>query len=302
MKRSIVLLFFIGLCNPVFGQQAIEESTQVAAASANTQTESDADKIARELANPNTPLASLTFRNQYRWYTGKLPGADQQSNFTLFFQPVLPFQLKNGNRIIVRPGISLIADKPVYTGIDTGPTPKALDGFDSKSGLADIGLDVLYGVTTDAGVIYGWGVFLSMPTASSDELGSDRWTIGPDFMLGKVTKKTVVFGLLSHQVDFAGSGDKDISLTTITLSGIYLPSGGWNVGTSPIINYDWESEDWTIPLNFAVGKTVMLKDRPWKLQAEVNYYVQQADVFGPEWMVALNITPVVKNSLAKFFE
>jgi len=32
-----------------------------------------ADEIAKELANPNTSLASLTFKNQFRWYTGDLP-------------------------------------------------------------------------------------------------------------------------------------------------------------------------------------------------------------------------------------
>lgn len=38
------------------------------------------DEIAKELANPNNSLASLKFRNQYRWYEGDLPDADDQSN------------------------------------------------------------------------------------------------------------------------------------------------------------------------------------------------------------------------------
>lgn len=27
-----------------------------------------ADEVAKELANPNTPLASLNFKNQFRWF------------------------------------------------------------------------------------------------------------------------------------------------------------------------------------------------------------------------------------------
>jgi hypothetical protein len=52
-----------------------------------------ADQAARQLANPNTPLASLTLRNQYRWYKGKLPGAEDQNNYNMLFQPVFPFPL-----------------------------------------------------------------------------------------------------------------------------------------------------------------------------------------------------------------
>lgn len=32
-----------------------------------------------------------------------------------------------------------------------------------------------------------------------------------------------------------------------------------------------------------------------KLELELNDYVEQPDAFGPEWMVGLNITPVVPN-------
>jgi hypothetical protein len=30
----------------------------------------------------------------------------------------------------------------------------------------------------------------------------------------------------------------------------FLPGDGWAVGTSPIVNYDWKAEEWTVPLNF----------------------------------------------------
>lgn len=52
-----------------------------------------ADEIARELANPNTPLASLQFKNQVRWYDGDLPNSNHQDNYTLVFQPVFPYAL-----------------------------------------------------------------------------------------------------------------------------------------------------------------------------------------------------------------
>jgi len=44
-----------------------------------------------------------------------------------------------------------------------------------------------------------------------------------------------------------------------------------------------------------VSKTVKWGNTPVKLELELNYYVEQPDAFGPEWMVGLNITPVVPN-------
>lgn len=104
----------------------------------------------------------------------------------------------------------------------------------------------------------------------------------------------------NHQWDIFGSGDADISLTTLQLAYVYLPGGGWNVGSGPILTYDWVVEQWTIPLQVNVGKTVPLGGTAWKLSLEVNYYVEKADAFGPAWMVGFNVTPVLKNYLASF--
>ena len=46
-----------------------------------------AQEAARELANPNTPLANLTLRSQFRAFDGDLPSAGDQESFTLLFQP-----------------------------------------------------------------------------------------------------------------------------------------------------------------------------------------------------------------------
>ena len=38
-----------------------------------------------------------------------------------------------------------------------------------------------------------------------------------------------------------------------------------------------------------------MSERPWKIAVELNYYVEQQDAFGPEWMIGLNMGPVVRN-------
>jgi len=74
----------------------------------------------------------------------------------------------------------------------------------------------------------------------------------------------------------------------VTVFANYLPGGGWVVGSNPIISYDWDSQDWTIPLNLVVSKTVILGKTPWKIQAEINYYLDRPDAFGAEWMMGIN--------------
>lgn len=251
-----------------------------------------AEEAAKELANPNTPLASLNFKNQFRWFDGDLPNADGQSSYTMLFQPSLPFPLDNGGLVFFRPAIPLVANQPVPGG----------SGFNEESGIGDIVFDLAYAPKRDDGLLVAYGVVSSLPTATNDALGSDRFTLGPEILYGKLTKEYVLGVFPNHQWSIAGSGNKDISLTTIQVFASILPGGGWNYGSGPIINYDWKSEQWTVPLNFNFGKTIIWNKKPWKLSMEINYYVERADAFAPEWMIGFNITPVVKNGLTSWFK
>ena len=253
-----------------------------------------ADEVARELANPNNSLASLTFKNQYRQYRGDLPGASKQSNYTLLFQPVFPFSLAPTDsgakaNLFVRPAFPLLVDQPV---------PVSSGGniaFDEITALGDIAFDIGYGVTEKTGLLWAAGMVGTLPTATDDALAGDQWRLGPEVLLAKF-EKWGVYGIFpSHQWRVAGSNHAAYSTSQLQVFYKYLPGGGWNVGTSPIMNYDWIDDQWTVPLNLTVGKTVRMGSVPVKLELEYNYYVEQPDAFGPKWMVGFNITPVVPN-------
>jgi hypothetical protein len=141
----------------------------------------------------------------------------------------------------------------------------------------------------------------TLPTATDDDLGADRFTLGPELLVGLLGENYVLGAFPNHQWDVAGSGDKEISTTSAQFFGIALPGGGWNIGTAPIISYDWKADDWTVPVQLDIGKTVIWKGRPWKLGIEFNYYVEKPDAFGPKWMVGVNIGPVVENVMASWF-
>jgi hypothetical protein len=253
-----------------------------------------ADEIAASLANPNSPLASLLVKIQYRQFEGDLPGADDETGTSLIFQPILPFPLDGGAKILFRPAIPFQFDQPVFDA--------ASGEFDSESGIGDIGYDLAYAPKSEAGRMLAYGIVGAIPTATEDSLGTDRWTLGPEILIGKVTKKYLLGALATHQWDIAGSGDADISLTSINLFYVFLPGGGWNVGTAPVMTYDHENDEATIPINLNAGKTVIWNGRPWKLGVEINYFIDTPDAFAQEWFIGFNIAPVVENGLVEWFK
>lgn len=254
-----------------------------------------ADEIAKELANPNNSLASLTFKNQFRWYTGDLPGADNESNYTLLFQPTFPFSLgetATGGKanFFARPAIPFLFDQPVPSTNASGQFD-----FDDVSAMGDIGFDLAYGVTEKSGLLWALGAVGTLPTATDERLGSGKFSLGPNVFLAQFNKWGLYGVLANQQWDVAGWGDNQVSVSSVQPLFMYLPGGGWNVGTTGILTYNWDASQWTIPLNLTVGRTVMMGKTPVKIQLELNYYVEKPDAFGPEWMIGLNITPVVPN-------
>jgi hypothetical protein len=251
-----------------------------------------ADEMAAQLADPNSPVASLTFKNKFTRFEGDLPDADNQSMYTLVFQPTLPFILGSGSKVIWRPSIPLLVGKPVFDS--------STASFDGESGLGDIGFDLIYVPKLKRkDILFGYGIITTLPTGTDSSLTTGQWTLGPEMIIGKLDPKYTLAFFPKHQWDVAGWGDTAINVTALQPIFTYLPGGGWNIGTAPNITYNWENEQWTVPLHLTVGKTVMISGRPWKFAAELDYFVENSDTFAPEWMVSFNITPVVENKLAR---
>ena len=252
------------------------------------------DEIEKELANPNTSVASLTFKAQLRTFEGDLDDADDQDSTTLLFQPALPFKRDDGSKIIWRPAVPFIIDQPLYQGGDD---------WDEETGMGDISFDLAYALPAeeaDPGRLVAVGVFSSLPTGDEDLGFGETTTLGPELLYGRISKEKI-WGLFpSHQWDI--DGDVDVSLTSLQIFYFRFGDGGMTYGSSPILVYDHEQDEATIPLNFTVSKTIAVGGRPWKIGGEINYYVEQPDAFGPEWMLSFSAAPVVKNALAEWFK
>jgi hypothetical protein len=249
----------------------------------------DSDAVARELSNPATSLASLGNKFEWRRYDGDLPDAKDQDGFRYVFQPVLPFQRQNGDKIIFRPAFNVPIDEPFF---DAGN-----GSFDNGGGFGDIGFDLVYAPKAEGKFVYGVGAVGGLPTGTNDDLRSDNWTLGPEFFGAYIDDWGLVGGLLTHSWKVAGDGPPT-SLTSLQYFYFLSLGEGWQVGAGPTATYDWEAssgDHWIIPVGMGIAKTTTVLGLPVKFNVEVDYSVVRQDTFGPEWLIKFNITPVIKN-------
>lgn len=267
--------------------------------SASEPKEKSADEIAKELANPATPLSSIGNHLEYRRFKGSLPDADGEDSWVYTFQPAFPFKFGEGEIFAFRPAIPIIIDQPVF---DTNSLSYESEGPE----LGDTAFDAVYGKTHKSGLVTLGGLFGVMPTHSDSAIGSDQWRLGPEMLLAKIQDWGIYGVLAFHQWNVAGGTDEpDTNITSIQYLYAIGLGKGWQLASSPTITYDWQADsenDWNVPLGVGLAKTMIINKTPWKIQGQVFYYIEQPDAFGQDWGFKLSVSPVVPNPFYKFIK
>lgn len=57
--------------------------------------------------------------------------------------------------------------------------------------------------------------------------------------------------------------------------------------------HEADSDEWTFPLGTGVSEVIIDGKTPWKLYLEYWHYVESPDMFGPDYQVRFQITPVI---------
>lgn len=249
--------------------------------------EKSVDEVARELSNPVSSTASLTFQGTWTRWGGDLPGIDEQSNGAIIFMPTLPFKLGSGN-LTLRPSFP-VASSPVIDG---------QGGWDKDYGFGDIVLLAIWGRMENNGVLWGAGGTSNFPTASKESLGQDQWQLGPAALIGHLSDVGVFGALLQHWwgLNEPDTGEK-VNKGALQLFYWFSLKGGWQIGGSPIAtaNYVAASDvDFSFPLNLGVAKTFIAGNTPIKATLQGQYFVTQPDMMGPSWGIFFQIAPVVR--------
>ena len=156
-------------------------------------------------------------------------------------------------------------------------------GSGSKFGLGDINTTLfLSPKKPTAGVVWGAGpVFLLRP-ATDDVLGAEKWGAGPS-AVGLVLRGPWTAGMLANHIwSFVGDDDRqDIDNTFLQRFLAYTTPTAWTFSVQSETNDNWETENWSVPINVAASKLVRTGRLPVNLQAGVGYWLESPRA-GPE--------------------
>ena len=237
-----------------------------------------AAELAKQLSNPVASLISVPLQYNDDSYGGANDGA---SVSRLVIQPVVPFSLNEEWNLITRTLIPLI---------DQEDFP--LDDL-NESGLGDITPSFFFSpkAPTAGGWIWGAGPVLLLPTATEDVLGTEKWGIGPTGVALKQTGPWTVGILAGHIWSVAGDDDRaDVSTTTLQPFFSYTTKTHTTIGAYTESAYDWEGEQWGVPLIVQAGQ--LFKIGPQILQfAVAGKYWADAPDDGPDgWGLRVQLT------------
>lgn len=241
------------------------------AATCMVATAQDAD-LAKAAQNPVGDLISVPFQLNVNFGVG--PENDEQS--ILNIQPVYPMNITEEwnwiNRLILP-----VIDQPAPV---------------DKSGIGDIQYQGYLTPAKPEGLIWGVGPVVSLPTASSELLGSEKWSAGAGAVMLKMAGPWVVGGLVNNIWSFEGEDERaDVN----ALYGQYFINYNFPdfyLTTAPAITANWEADSgdqWTVPFGGGIGKIVKVKGLPpLNCQLSSYYNVEHPDD-GAEWQVRLQV-------------
>ena len=226
-------------------------------------------ELAQTLTNPIADLISIPIQMNF---DDKFGSNDNGSKLTTNVQPVIPFKLNPDWNVITRTIFPFISQDQVFPGSG------------SQSGLGDITEQLFFSPKkpTAGGVIWGVGGVFVLPTATDSKLGTGKWSFGPAGVAITMRGPWTVGALGNHAWSVAGDSNRsDISNTFLQPFAAYTWPSAWTASVQSESNYNWETKQWSIPVNVAAAKLVRIGTLPVSLQAGVGYWLQTPNS-GPE--------------------
>ena len=151
-------------------------------------------------------------------------------------------------------------------------------------------------------LVWGAGFDAGFPTASSEILGTGKWSAGPSALLVYLGKKWKVGFLAQHYWDFAGDPDRDsVNLTNIQTLYYYSLDSVTSIGAGPNVIANWQQDGgnrWTVPIGIGINRTFQFGKIPVRIGIEAHYSAfRPADVVGTRWNFRLYFIPSAPSAL-----
>ena len=219
--------------------------------------------VAKELANPVSPLITLPFQFNYDNDFKGISG-DISNKWTLNIQPVVPFELNDEWNIISRTIVPVIRtdNLPLGSGITGGVGDIVQSLFLSPKSM------------TKNGWVWGAGAVMLLPTNS--DVSAKKWGLGPTAVALKQDNGWTYGALFNHIWSVGGSSkvvDK-ISTTLFQPFITYTTSVGtsYNVWSESLYNWKASTENrWTVPLFAGISQVAKIGNQRISYGASLKY-------------------------------
>ncbi len=234
----------------------------------------DAGEAAKKLANPVAAMISLPIQVNYQPDIGPTNDGHQ---WLTNVQPVIPIDINEDWNLISRTIIPIISKDVGVSGIDT------------VNGIGDIVQSAWFSpkAPTDSGWIWGAGAAFLIPSGS--DLSAEKWGVGPTGLALKQHGPWTYGGLVNHLWSFAGSDILDangnvannVNQTFMQPFLTYITPQAMTFALNTESTYDWEREQWTVPLNFSVTQVMKIGDQLVSVGGGLTYWAE-APEGGPD--------------------
>ena len=226
--------------------------------------ESDAN-LAMQLSNPVAALISAPMQLNYDQDIGPNDAGDR---WLLNVQPVVPVDLSQDWNLISRTILPIVRQEDIFPGAGT------------QTGIGDVVQSVFFSpkAPTASGWILGLGPVFLLPTGSDDLLTADKWGTGPTVVALKQSNGWTRGVLANHIWSFAGDADRaDVNATFMQPFLTYTTPDSWTFGLNTESSYDWENEQWSVPVNVSVSKLTRFGSQLVSVGGGLRYWFDSPD-------------------------
>ena len=269
------------------------ENLSLGAVTESSAEAAEADKLAKQLANPIASLISVPFQANEDFGYGP---SHNGYKFTLNIQPVIPISISKDWNLILRTIFPIVSQHDLFY-VENLPKNSPLQPQNrSQDGLSDTNQSFFFSPKKPGpfGLIWGIGPVFLYPTGTHPFLGTGTFSIGPTVVvlkqMGGLTAGALMNQLWSVVIEEHRSSLSQMFLqpfiayttkthTTFTLS--TESTANWN-------NTPGDAK-WTVPLIFQISQILKIGKQPISLQIGGKYYADSPR-YGPDWGVRFALT------------